>query len=73
MAEDCNFGFKFKDFDRDITKDADVKLAAETMFSEVSFDHFGGRADVEKASVRDAGAPNDFESVEFTEGFDFTF
>ncbi len=73
MAEDTFVGFKFKDFDLDIAKDADVRLAAETMFSEVSFDQFGDRPQTEKASLRDTDAPSDFETFDFTEGFDFTF
>ena len=72
MAEDCNIGFKFKDFDNDIAMDADVRLAAETMFSEMSFDHLG-RAEKDKGVMREAEAPAEFESFDFTEGFDFTF
>ncbi len=72
MAEDCNIGFKFKDLDNDIAMDADVRLATQKMFSEVSFDHLGGAEKV-KGAMREAEAPAEFESFDFTEGFDFTF
>ncbi len=73
MAEDALVGFKFKDLDNDIAMDADVRLATETMFSEMSFDQLGAGAEMDKVSPRDAEVPSEFESFDFTEGFDFTF
>lgn len=73
MAEDALVGFKFKMLDEDIALDTDVKLATETMFSEVSFDHLSGRTETDKVALRDAEIPSDVETFDFTEGFDFTF
>ncbi|MDJ0630712.1 MAG: hypothetical protein QNJ44_20820 [Rhodobacter sp.] len=75
MAEDLMIGFKFKETDEDIAKDAAVWDASDNLFNEISFDHLGTRLDQgsESTSSRDTELSSEFETFDFTEGFDFTF
>ena len=78
MADDCLVGFKFLEND-DLINDTLVKDAAEMMFNEIvfdkGFDHLrdAGEDTLPGNSDRGVERLDDFESFDFTEGFDFSF